>query len=345
MARPFFAFLSFCLLLSACTQRLICPAYQSAFIYDKNELRKRFSYFQEDSTPKILMASKTKYLIAEPISYRKKLRAMQTVAMKPMNPVVPDSLIMGKDDLIAEMEGEEGEDGVVPGAELDLAARSVIDSTYIEDVPQDTAQTYVDSVYVISKDKELRLLKYNFPDSLKFDEATGRYVSETPEYVVQDVRFNVEQDNYMWYLRNSLVLPDVRLSQLQQNAQKEAEANGSKNVKKKAGFFAFFKNLFKKKEKEVADTTEHTQPKASDDFDFVENDSIRQHQQDSIRAAQHTEKKGLFKKKKKDDDLSEDVVPADKPKKKREKKPKVDASTEPEEDPLKEEAEEEEEEE
>ena len=333
MARPFFVLLSLSLLLSACTQRMICPAYQSAFIYDKNELRKRFSYFQEDSTPKILMASKTKYLIAEPISYRKKLRAMQTVAMKPMNPVVPDSLIMGKDDLIAEMEGEEGEDGVVPGAELDLAARSVIDSTYIEDVPQDTAQTYVDSVYVISKDKELRLLKYNFPDSLKFDEATGRYVSETPEYVVQDVRFNVEQDNYMWYLRNSLVLPDVRLSQLQQNAQKEAEANGSKNVKKKAGFFAFFKNLFKKKEKEEIDTTEHTQPKASDDFDYIENDSIRQHQQDSIKAAQPAEKKGFFKKKKKkeDDATLDEAAPVETPKKK-EKKPKVDPATEPEDD-------------
>jgi len=333
MARPFFVLLSLSLLLSACTQRMICPAYQSAFIYDKNELRKRFSYFQEDSTPKILMASKTKYLIAEPISYRKKLRAMQTVAMKPMNPVVPDSLIMGKDDLIAEMEGEEGEDGVVPGAELDLAARSVIDSTYIEDVPQDTAQTYADSVYVISKDKELRLLKYNFPDSLKFDEATGRYVSETPEYVVQDVRFNVEQDNYMWYLRNSLVLPDVRLSQLQQNAQKEAEANGSKNVKKKAGFFAFFKNLFKKKEKEEIDTTEHTQPKASDDFDYIENDSIRQHQQDSIKAAQPAEKKGFFKKKKKkeDDATLDEAAPVEPPKKK-EKKPKVDPATEPEDD-------------
>jgi hypothetical protein len=330
MARPFFVLLSLSLLLSACTQRMICPAYQSAFIYDKNELRKRFSYFQEDSTPKILMASKTKYLIAEPMSYRKKLRAMQTVAMKPLNPVVPDSLTLGKDDLIAEMEGE---DGVVPGAELDLAARSVIDSTYIEDVPQDTTQTYVDSVYVISKDKELRLLKYNFPDSLKFDEATGRYVSETPEYVVQDVRFNVEQDNYMWYLRNSLVLPDVRLSQLQQNAQKEAEANGSKNVKKKAGFFAFFKNLFKKKEKEEIDTTEHTQPKASADFDYVENDSIQQHQQDSIKAAQPAEKKGLFKKKKKKEDEAtlDEAAPVETPKKK-EKKPKVDPATEPEDD-------------
>ena len=339
MARPFFVLLSLSLLLSACTQRMICPAYQSAFIYDKNELRKRFSYFQEDSTPKILMASKTKYLIAEPISYRKKLRMMQTVAMKPVNPVVPDSLTMGKDDLIAEMEGE---DGVVPGAELDLAARSVIDSTYIEDVPQDTSETYADSVYVITKDKELRLLKYNFPDSLKFDEATGRYVSETPEYVVQDVRYNVEQDNYMWYLRNSLVLPDVRLSQLQQSAQKEAEANGSKNVKKKAGFFGFFKNLFKKKEKEEIDTTEHTQPKASDDFDYVENDSIEQHQKDSIKAAQPAEKKGLFKKKKKDEAPLDEPVPAEKPKKKkREKKPETDTTAEPEKDAVKEDAEEE----
>ena len=264
---------------------------------------------------------------------------MQTVAMKPVNPVVPDSLTMGKDDLIAEMEGE---DGVVPGAELDLAARSVIDSTYIEDVPQDTSETYADSVYVITKDKELRLLKYNFPDSLKFDESTGRYVSETPEYVVQDVRFNVEQDNYMWYLRNSLVLPDVRLSQLQQSAQKEAEANGSKNVKKKAGFFAFFKNLFKKKEKEEIDTVEHTQPKASDDFDYVENDSIEQHQKDSIRAAQPAEKKGLFKKKKKDEAPLDEAVPAEKPKKKkREKKPDTDVTPEPEKDAVKEDAEEE----
>jgi hypothetical protein len=339
MVRPFFVLLTLSLLLSACTQRMICPAYQSAFIYDKNELRKTFSYFLEDSTPKMLMASKTKYLIAEPISYRKKLRSMQTVAMRPINPVVPDSLTIGDDPLEEEMEGE---DGVVPGAELDLAARSVIDSIYIEDVPQDTSETYVDSIYVISKDKELRFLKYNFPDSLKFDETTGKYVSETPEYVVQDVRFNVEQDNYMWYLRNSLVLPDVRLSQLQQSAQKEGEANAGKKAKKKAGFFGFFKNLFKKKEKEPVDTTEQVQPKPIDDFDFVENDSIRQHQQDSIRAAQPTEKKGLFKKKKKEE-TSEDIVPTDKPKKKREKKPKVDATTTPEEqDPLEQEPEEEE---
>jgi hypothetical protein len=307
---------------------MICPAYQSAFIYDRNELRKKFSYFEEDSTPKILVASKTKYLIAEPMSYRKKLRLMQTVAMKPVNPVLPDSMTV--DDEIEE--GIEGEDGVVPGAELDLAARSVIDSTYIVDVPIDTTQTYVDSVYVISKDKELRLLKYNFPDSLKYDESSGRYVPETPTYGVKDIRYNVEQDNYMWYLRNSLVLPDVRLSQIQQSAQNEAAAKSSKAKKK--GFFGFFKNLFKKKEKEPADSTEQqAPPKPVDDFDYVEDDSIRQAQADSIKAAQPPQKKGAFsflkKKDKKDDSQGDEEKP---PKKRKEKKPKEDVVLPPEED-------------
>ncbi len=327
MVRPFFVLLTLSLLLSACTQRMICPAYQSAFIYDKNELRKKFSYFQEDSTPKILVASKTKFLIAEPMSYRKKLRSMQTVAMKPVNPVLPDSMTVGEDELM-------GEDGVVPGAELDLAARSVIDSIYIEDVPVDTTETYVDSIYVITKDKELRFLKYNRPDSLKYDEASGKYVPETPEYVVTDIRYNVEQDNYMWYLRNSLVLPDVRLSQIHQSAQDEAEGKSSKAKKK--GFFGFFKNLFKKKEKEPIDSTEQdVQPKPIDDFDYVENDSIRQHRQDSIKAAQPTEKKGAFSILKKKNKTKKKDEETDKPKKKRrEDNVNEDAETKPEEVPI-----------
>lgn len=329
MARPFFAVLTLSLLLSACTQRMICPAYQSAFIYDKNELRKKFSYFEEDSLPKILVASKTKYLIAEPMSYRKKLRLMQTVAMKPVNPVLPDSMTV-KDD----MEGMDGEDGVVPGAELDLAARSVIDSIYIVDVPIDTTQTYVDSIYVITKDKELRLLKYNFPDSLKFDEATGKYVRETPEYTVKDIRYNVEQDNYMWYLRNSLVLPDVRLSQIQQSAQNEAAGKSSKAKKK--GFVGFFKNLFKKKEKEPTDTTEQqTLPKPIDDFDYIENDSIRQHQQDSIRAAQPPQKKGALSfLKKKEESPNRNAEPENQKPKKKKKKPKDEVILPPEDKPI-----------
>ena len=320
MARPFFVFLTLSLLLGACTQRLICPAYQSAFIYDKDQLRQKFSYFLEDSTPKILTASKNKYLIAEPMSYRTKLRSLQTVAMKPVNVHLPDSLAI-KEGLMEE-EVIPGEDGVVPGAELDLAARSVIDSTFIVDIPEDTTETPIDSIYVISKDKEVRVLKYNYPDSLVYDEASGKYVPETPTYVVVDVRFNVEQDNYMWYLRNSVVLPDVRLSQIQQKAEKEAA--GKKPKREKKGFIGFFKNLFKKKNKEVIDSTEIQAPtKPVDEFDYIDEEDT---QQDSVKTEPPKEKKGplSFLKKKKKTSAPADKEPADeKPKKKkREKQPK-----------------------
>src|SRR4051812_36017844 len=125
MIRAFIVLMTVCIALGACTQRLICPAYQSAFIYDKEALRKKFSYFNEDSTPKILTASKTKYLIAQPTSYHKKVRSLQTVEMKQVHPVVPDSL---RDDYVSL-------------AELDSAARTIIDSTYIVDVNQEQDST------------------------------------------------------------------------------------------------------------------------------------------------------------------------------------------------------------
>src|SRR5687767_5599741 len=123
MRRAVIVFFGSCLLLGSCTQRMICPAYQSAFIYDKDELRKKFSYFLEDSTPKVYTASKNKYLVAEHVSYPRKVRSLQTVRMKPVPVVVPDSLI--------------NEDSVIT-ADLDRAARSVIDSTFIVDIPQDS---------------------------------------------------------------------------------------------------------------------------------------------------------------------------------------------------------------
>jgi hypothetical protein len=235
---------------------MICPAYQSAFIYDQDELRKKFSYLNEDSTPKIFYtASKTKYLIAEPISYRKKIRNMSTVAMKDVNVKLPDSLQIGNDDIVA-------------GAELDLAARSIIDSVYIVDVPQDSTGEAEEEPYMITVDKEVRLLKYDFPDSLVYDPSTGKYAAETPKYVITEVRYNVEQDNYMWYLRDYLILPDVKLSKQQQSEAKATKA-------KKKGLFGFIKGLFKKKNKDATDTTELLAPvKSSDDFDYVDEDAL-----------------------------------------------------------------------
>jgi hypothetical protein len=238
---------------------------------------------------------------------------MQTVAMRDVNPVLPDSMKVSEEGLM-------GEDGVVPGAELDLAARSVIDSTYIVDVPQDTTRALGDSVYVISKDKEVRLLKYNRPDSASYDETTGRYVSKTPKYAVSDVRFNVEQDNYMWYLRKNLMLPDVRLSAKMAQEQGKAE----KKKDKKGGFF---KNLFKRKKKDEVDSTEIiVPPKPQDDFDYVDDDEQIQAQEQVQEEPQ--KKKGMFsflKKKEKTTETAPDKEePVKEKKKKKAKKPKVD---------------------
>ncbi|RAV98595.1 hypothetical protein [Pseudochryseolinea flava] len=338
MIRAFFVIFIANLLLSGCTQRMICPAYQSAYIYDKDELRKKFSYFENDTMPKVYTASKNKYLVAEDVSYKKKLRQLQTVVMKPVNVVVPDSLQPG---YVPGMD----EDGVVPGAELDLAARSVIDSTYIVDVPTDSvAAPEEDSVYMISKDKEVRVLRYNFPDSLVYDSASGKYGRETPTYYVEEVKFNVDQDNYMWYLRDYLVLPDVRLAHLGQ--QEQASGASAKKKKEKKGFFGFFKNLFKKKDKSAAtDSTDVAEPpvKSEDDFDYVDEDSVQQATTATQVApkAEKKEKKGLFGRKKKADQDQPAETSDEKPA--RRKKDKKKKSEETEEAPTEEEKQKEEE--
>lgn len=257
MARAVTFFFGCCLALGACTQRSICPAFQSAYIYDQDALRKKFSYFLEDSTPKILTASKTQYLIAEPTSYRKKVRSLQTVEMKPVFVNVPDSIANADS---------------VSLVDLDRAARSVIDSTFIQDVPQAQVQ---DSVYVITKDRELRLLKYNGPDSLEYDPVAEKYVAQKPEYYVKDVGLNIEQDNYMWYLRDYLVLPDVRLAQKRQAADdKAAKRSHEQKNKKKGGLKGFFKNLFKKKQAEK--DSAQVAPPPKEEFDFIDVDTTAQ---------------------------------------------------------------------
>ena len=186
MLRGFLFVASFALL-GACTQRLVCPAYQSSFIYDEETVRKKFSYFKEDSTPKVYTASKNKYLVAMPESYRKKYRRLQTVEMTPVYPVKPDSLSLKGEFQLAESDS------------ADSLAQQKIGAA--------------DTVYAITKTKE---------------------------------RYNLDQDLYMWYFREMLVLPDVRAAM---EKKAEAKENAPATKKEKKGIAGFFKNLFKKKPK------------------------------------------------------------------------------------------------
>ncbi len=294
-----------CIVLVSCTERLICPAYQSAYIYDKDELRKKFSYFENDSTPKVYSASKTKYLIAEPVSYRTRIRNMQTVKMKPVPVVVPDSISNPGADSVS-ME------------EMAKATQSVIDSTYIVDVPKrdSVKATAEDSIYVITKDKELRLLKYNGADSLDYDSILQRWVRQIPKYYIADVRYNLEQDHYMWYLRDQLVLPDVKLAKLGQGKGEGGDGKGG-GKKEKKGLKGFFKNLFKKKPKEETDSLDQLNaPK--EEFDFVDTTATEDQPIPGVTAEpkplKSKEKKGLFKKKDKKDKNATQQKDADKKK-------------------------------
>jgi hypothetical protein len=224
--------------LSGCAEKLICPAYQSSFIHDKEALRQKFSYFANDSTPKVFTASasKSKYLIAVPESYRKRYRKMQTVEVRPIQPVVPDSLT-GK-GIPAELDSLGAATDSL-AVKLDSASQAKLDSA---------KSAAVDSTYVITRDREVRILKYNFPDSLHYDSVAKVWRKEIPSYYVDEVGYNAEQELYMWYFRKQLILPDARLA-------KQAAGNTGKDLaagKKKGGFFR--KLMFWKKDKKKAKT-------------------------------------------------------------------------------------------
>ena len=124
---------------------------------------------------------------------------MQTVEMKPVYPVIPDSLKEKDDFLLAEVDEKDsaavGRDKVEPG----------------------------DSVYAITKTKE---------------------------------KFNLDQDLYMWYFREMLVLPDVRVA-LEKKSEKKNE-EPEKEGEKKSG--SLFKNPFKKKQNDSTATAPVSAP-------------------------------------------------------------------------------------
>ncbi|MDH5603356.1 MAG: hypothetical protein OEY51_05440 [Cyclobacteriaceae bacterium] len=157
------------LLAGACTiEKKVCPAYQSAFIFDTTALKKKFSYFIND-TPKIYEVSKDKFLLIEPMTYRQKLASFRTIEMLPIYPVIPDSLqFTGDTKMTAEMD--------------------VIDST-------GTAPRAIHPGLIGP--------------------------------------FNVEQENYMYYFRKLLVLPDVREGQQKDAPRQKYSKRKAKKARKK----------------------------------------------------------------------------------------------------------------
>ena len=211
---------------------MICPAYQSAFIYDKPTQKETFVYYNEnkDQSREIIASANSKaitlppkdsawsnsvvlpgpalpkekkirrdrYLLLPDRTYKKALKSLQTIAMKPVYPKKQ----IDSTDLNLE----------IAGAERDSTTDSVASTK-----PTDR-NSKRDSVYMISTAKE---------------------------------KFNLDQDAYMWYVRDVLVLPDVRMAK--EGNKEDKGGSGSENKKKEGGFF---KNLFKKKSKNDSTTVE-----------------------------------------------------------------------------------------
>lgn len=147
LMRASFFFIGVLIAFTSCTERVICPAYQSAFMHDKHALTAHFSYFQPDSTPKIREADKTRFLLIEPVVYEKRIRELRTIEMRDIYPTPPDSIIFDQD--------------------LMLADRDVIDST-------------------------------------------ARASAKEELHPGLKGPFNTDQELYMYYLRDILLLPDAR---------------------------------------------------------------------------------------------------------------------------------------
>lgn len=219
--------------LSSCTQQLICPAYQSSFIYDKTAQREKFVYYNASTTqskeilastsntitlpprdstwaksdalrgpalPQVRRVKQDRYLLLPEKTYKQALKALRTVEMKPVYPKKQDSLDIA--------------------SELDSAARSITD-TLTAQSQATKAQPQEDSVYVITKTKE---------------------------------KYNMDQDAYMWYFRDILVLPDVRAAMMEESKVQKAKSKSSPKSKKEG----FFSKLFKKKKK--TDSTVQVSP-------------------------------------------------------------------------------------
>ncbi|MBS1558299.1 MAG: hypothetical protein JST69_06180 [Bacteroidetes bacterium] len=307
MLRAFiYVFLSAAALTGCLTQRVICPAYQSAFVFDKTVVKNNFMLYNEDkSKPQEILASNSKtitlpvrdsawdkslvvqapalpivrrvkkdrYLLLPAKTYKKALKALQTLPMKPVYP-----------------KKEEADSNAIKKA-LDSAARSVTDTLSAKGTKPRENNRGEDSVYVISLAKE---------------------------------KFNVDQDNYMWYFRDILVLPDVRL------ALKQAEAEGRIKTAKKEGFFSRLKHLFKKKSKEKNLPTPKKDSVTTTSFEDLRDlpdstgniRSTKPEQQSVVKKKKGLA--GLFRKKEKSSDTlpkkNPDVVEPKKPVKKQEAK-------------------------
>lgn len=240
MTRALFALLICACMVNACsTQRMVCPAYQSSFYFDQKKQKEAFVFYNDNKNqPREILASNSKTLNlppndsswedshvikgpALPFERKRKKEKYLLLPKRTYKQALRQLQTVPMKPVYPKIE----EDSTDIRKLLDSAARSVTDTIAIAtlDSTKSKAPNEEDSVYVITKEKE---------------------------------KFNFDQDNYMWYFRDILVLPDVKQGMEASQDEGEAGATTATKTKTKGGFFGKLKNLFKKKAKHEKDTSE-----------------------------------------------------------------------------------------
>lgn len=90
-------------LITSCQSKMICPAFQSSFIYNDEQRENLFAYFNQDSLPiGNNYVAKNKYGIIEQVNRNKRSRQMRTVEMEivfPGNPDTEDSTLTASNEV------------------------------------------------------------------------------------------------------------------------------------------------------------------------------------------------------------------------------------------------------
>jgi hypothetical protein len=282
MTRALLLILAFACMLIACnTQRMICPAYQSNFYFDQKKQKEAFVFYNDNKDqPREVLASNSKTLnLPARDSAWENSHVIQGPALPFERKVKKEKyLLLPKKSYKQALRALQtvpmkpvypkiGEDSLDIKKALDSAARSITDTITSIASAKPKEEPEEDSVYVITKEKE---------------------------------KFNLDQDNYMWYFRDILVLPDVKAGMDEANAAKEESSGAAKGEKK--GFFAKLKGLFKRKPKQEVDTASFKKAKVDP---FLEPDSTLvqpQPQTPQVEAKPEKKKGGLFRKKSKTQD-------------------------------------------
>jgi hypothetical protein len=267
---------------------MVCPAYQSRFYFDQKKQKEAFFFYNENKDqPREVLASNSKtlnlpardsswensHVVKGPaLPFERKLKKEKYLLL-PKRTYKQALRALQTVPMKPVYPTKLEEDSTAIKKALDSAARSVLETDTITSIaaapPKEEPKE--DSVYVISKEKE---------------------------------KFNLDQDNYMWYFRDILVLPDVKVGMEESQASKE-EIPGTSATKseRKKGFFKGLKGLFKKKHKEQADTTSFIKAKV-DPFQEPDSTAVQeQPQAPQVQAADEAKPKkkkglgGLFKKK------------------------------------------------